>query len=135
MSLVFVGFKSCLFFTGWLSMSLVIFFLLLHILGSHIKIYGSYFKSIYHSNLLIHRFYLVAHPFPTRALYTHGDTIPLVFSDPYDNISYISDYFQPHFKIWKVLHQVERKFHGLVHHFAAIQGTSCIEFLTLWEGV
>ena len=99
--------------------------------GSDINIYGSNFKSIYHSNLLIHQFYPVAHPFPTMALYTHGDTINLVFAAPYDNIPDISEYFKPHFRIGKVLHQFERKIHVLVHHFAAIQGTDYIEFFTL----
>ena len=46
MSLVYVGFKSCLFFTGWLSMTLVIFGILLHMFGYVLNIYGSDFKSI-----------------------------------------------------------------------------------------
>jgi len=67
------------------------------------------------------------------ALYTHGDTIPLVFYSPYDNNFDISDSFHPHFKIGKVLQQFEKKMHGSFHHFAAIKATDCIEIFTFWE--
>ena len=106
MLLIFVGFKSCLFFTGWLSMKLVIFLIMLHMFGSDLSIYGSNIKSIksiYHSDLQIHQFSSVAHHFPTMALYSHGDTIPLVFSATYDNIYNILYSFKSHFRIWKVL--------------------------------
>ena len=103
--------------------------------GSDLNIYGSDFKSIYHSDLLIHQFYPVAHPFTTMALYTHVETIPLVFVSPYDNNYDISESIKPHFRIGKVLYQFGRKICGLVHHFVAIQGTDCIEYFTLWERV
>ena len=132
-SLVSASFKCCLFFTGWLFMSLVIFLLLIHIFIYDIKIYGSDFNSIYHSDLLIHQFYPVAHPFTIMDLYNHGDTIPLVFAAPYDNNYDISESLKPHFRIRKVLHQFERKIYDIVHHFATIQGTDCIESFTFWE--
>ena len=130
-SLFSVGFKVCLFFIGWLAMSLVIFGLLLHMFGSDLNIYGLDFKSIYHSYLLIYQFYPAAHHFPIMALYTHGDTIPLVFTTPCDNTSDILDYFKHHFRMGTVLHQFERKIHGIVHQFAGVQGTNCIESFTL----
>ena len=84
------GFKSCLFFTGCLSMKLVIFGLILHMFGSYINNYGSYLKSIHHSDFYTHQLFPVAQHFPTLSLYPHGDTKPLVFSSPYDNIYDIS---------------------------------------------
>ena len=110
--LILNGFKSCLFLIGWLYMILVIIVIILHMFGSDINIYDSDFKSIYHSDLLIHQFYPVAQHFPTIALYTHGDTIPMVFSTPYDNNYDISKFLLPHFRIGKVLHQFERKICG-----------------------
>ena len=80
------GFKICLFFNGWLSMTLVIIGLILHMFGYFLNTYGSYLKSIHHSNSYTHQFSPIAHPFPIMALYPHGDTTPLVFAAPYDNI-------------------------------------------------
>ena len=34
-----------------------------------------------------------------------------------------------------MLQQFEKKVHGPSHPFAAIQGTDCVNFSTLWEGV
>ena len=126
MSLISVGFKSCLFFTSQLSMKLVIFGLMLHMFGSYIRIYGSYFKSIYHSYLPIHQSYPVAQPFSTIALYTHRDNTPLAFSPPYDNTFDISESLHHHFRTGKVLQQFERKIRGPFHHFATTQGIDCI---------
>ena len=97
------GFKSCLFFTGSLSIKLFIFGIIFHIFG-FIRIYGSDMKSIHHSYLHIHQFLPISHPLPTLAIYPHGDTIHLVFSSPYDNISDISESINPHFRILKDLH-------------------------------
>ena len=133
--LISASFKSCLFFTGWLFMALVIFGIFLHMFGFDLNIYGSYFKSIYHLDLHIHQFSAVTHLFPTMALCSHGDTIPLVLLTPYDNNSDHSESFQPRFIIGKVLQQFEKKIHCSFHHFVAIQGTDCNEFFTLWEGV
>ena len=100
-----------------------------------LNIYGSYFKSIYHSDLLIHQSYPVAQPFPTLALYPRGDTEPLVFVVTYDNIYYISESIQTHIIFEKVPHQIGRNICDPHHHFAAIQGTECVNFCNLWEGV
>ena len=129
------GFKSWLFFTGWLSMTLVIIGIILHMFLFFINTYGSYLKSIHHSYFYIHQFSLVAQPFPTLALYPHRDTIPLVFSTPYDNISDISHYIHPYLIFGKVLYQFGRKICDPHHHIIVIQGTDCVDFSTLWEGV
>ena len=100
--IIFVCFKSCLFFTSCFYMKLVIFVIILHMFGSDINIYFLYFKSIYHSYLLIHQFYPVARHFFIMALYNHGDIIPLVFATPYDNNSDISESFNPNFRNRKV---------------------------------
>ena len=84
--LILHGLKSCLSFTGWLFMKLVIFGFMLHMFESDLNIYGLDLNSIYPLDLHIHQFSPVAHHFPTLAPYPHGDTKPLVFVAPYDNI-------------------------------------------------
>ena len=120
-------------------MTLVIIGIILHIFGYVLRTYGSNLKSIHHSYFYTHQFSLAAQPFPTLALYPHGDTKPLVFNVPYDNIYDISEYFQPHIIFWKFLHQVGRNICDPRHHLTAIQGTNCVtdclNFCTLWEGV
>ena len=129
------GFKSCLFFIGWIYITLVIIGIILHMCGYVLNTYGSDLKSIHHSYFYIHQFSPVAYHFPTMALYLHGDTKTLVIYIPYDNIYDISQSFQSHFRIGKVLQQFEKKMHGPHHHLASIQETDCIDFCTLWEGV
>ena len=96
MLLISNGFKSCLSFPSWLSMKLVILGLMLHIFGSILNTYGSYLNSIHHSYFYIHQFSPLAQHFSIIALYPYGDTKPLVFVVPYDNISDISESFNPH---------------------------------------
>ena len=84
------GFKSSLVFIGWLSMTLVILGLMLHMFGYDLNIYGSDLNSFHHSDLHIQQFSPVSHHFPTMTPYPHGDTIPLVFDAQYDIISNIS---------------------------------------------
>ena len=68
-------------------------------------------------------------------LYTHEETKDLVFVATYDNNYDILKSFQTNFRIGKVVQQFEKKIHDPLHHFTVIQGTDCIEFFTLWEGV
>ena len=90
------GFKSFLSFSSWLSMSLVIFGLILNIFGYFINTYGSYLMSIHHSDFYTYQFSPVANSFHSLALYPHGVTEAFVFSVPYDNVSDISYFYQPH---------------------------------------
>ena len=106
-----------------------------YIFLSFLNTYGSHIKYIHHSYFYTHQFSLVAHPFPSLAPYPHGDTKPLVFSFPYDNISDISESIHPHFIFGKVIYQFGRKICDPHHHFAAIQETDYVVFSTLWEGV
>ena len=115
------GFKSCLFFTSWLSMTLFIIGIILHMFGFFLNTYGSDLNSILHLDFYTHQFSLVAHPFPNMSLYPHGDTIPLVLSTPYDNSYDVSGSFHPHLIIGKVIQQFQNKIHGPFHHFAVIQ--------------
>ena len=129
--------NSFLNFSGWLSMSLVIYGLILNIFGSVLNTYGSYLKSIHHSYLYTYRFSLVAHSFPSLALYPHVVTEAFVFVVPYVNVSDISDFYQPHNRSGKVLHHIGRITCDSHHNFAAIQGIECVinclNFYTLWE--
>ena len=77
--LIFNGFKSCLFFSGWLYMTLVIIGLILHLFGPILNTYGSDLKSIHHSDSYAHQFSPVAHTFPSLAPYPHGVTEAFVY--------------------------------------------------------
>ena len=85
--LILHGLKSCLYFTGWLSMNLVIFGLILDMFGSFLRTYGSYLMSIHHSYFYTYQFSLVAHSFPSLILYPHGVSQSFVFVVPFDNVS------------------------------------------------
>ena len=119
--LILHGLKSCLSFTGWLSMTLVMFGIILHMFGSFINTYGSYLKSIYHSYFYTHQFSPIAHSFPSLALYSHGVTEAFVFVVPYANIYDISYFYQPHIISRKVLHHIRILTCDSHHNFAAIQ--------------
>ena len=80
------GLKSLLSFSGWLSMTLVIFGLLLNMFGSVLNIYGLALMSIHHSYFYTYQFSPVAHSFPSLALYPHGVTEAFVFPVPYSNV-------------------------------------------------
>ena len=137
MLLILHGLKSCLYFTGWLSMTLVIFGLILHMFGYILNNYVSYIKSIHFSYFYTHQFSPAAHTLPSLALYPHGVIITFVFSVPYDNISDISNFYQPHIRYGKVLHQIGRMTCDSHHNFVSIQGrecvTNCLNFCTLWK--
>ena len=80
------GLKSFLSFSGWLSMSLVIFGLILNMFGYILRTYGSYLIPIHHSYFYTYQFSPVAHNFFSLALYPYGATEAFVFSIPYANI-------------------------------------------------
>ena len=54
--LIFNGFKYCLFFTGWLYMTLFIIGMILHMFGYVLSTYGLDLKSIHHSDFYTHKF-------------------------------------------------------------------------------
>ena len=120
-------------------MNLFIFGMILKMFGSVLNTYGSYLMPIHHSNFYTYQFSPVAHNFPSLALYPHGATEAFVFSVPYANILDMSEFYQPHIRTRKVLHQIGRLTCDSHHNFAAIQGIeceiNCLNFCTLWEGV
>ena len=68
--------------------------------------------------------------------FTHGDTIPLIFSVVYDFYSYISEPHELCYIFMKVLHQIGKNIHGLIHDKAATQEADFVEsFNAPWEGV
>ena len=97
------GLKSFLTFSGWLSMSLVIYGLILNMFLSVLNTHGSDLMPIHHSYFYTYQFSLVAHNFPSLALYPHGATEAFVFSIPYANVSDISEFYQPQIISIKVL--------------------------------
>ena len=109
MLLILHGLNSFLSFTGYLSMTLVIFGLILHIFGYVINIYGSYLNSINDSYFYTHQFSPVAHTFLSLALYPHGVTESFFFVVPYANFSDISEFFQIPIISGKVLHHIGKK--------------------------
>ena len=56
MLLILHGLRSCLYFSGWLSMTLVIFGLILKMFLFFINTYGSYLKSIHQSYFYTNQF-------------------------------------------------------------------------------
>ena len=90
MLLILHGLKSCLYFSGWLSMTLFIFGMILNMFGSILNTYGSDLKPIHHSYFYAYQVSPVVHNFPSLALYPHGATEAFVFAVPYANFSYIS---------------------------------------------
>ena len=95
--------------------------------------------SIHHSYFYTYKFSLVAHSFPSLALYPHGATEAFVFVVPYTNVYDISEFFQPHIRSGKVLYHIGIMTCDSLHNFVAIHGiecvTNCLNFCTLWEGV
>ena len=102
------GLKSFLSFSGWLSMSLVIFGMILNMFGYFLNTYGLDLMPIHHSYFYTYQFSLVAHNFPSLARYPHGAIEAFVLAIPYANISDISEFYQPHIISGKVLHQIGR---------------------------
>ena len=68
--------------------------------------------------------------------FSHGDTIPLIFYVVYD-IYY--DILEPHelfYRVMKVLHQIGKNIHGLIHDMEATHEADFVEsFDAIWERV
>ena len=106
--LILHGLKSCIYFIGWLSMTLVIFGLILHMFGSVLNTYGLDLNSIHHSYFYTHQFSPVTKKFPSLALYPHGVIEAFVFVVPYANVSNILYFYQPHIKSINFIHHIGR---------------------------
>ena len=66
--------------------------------------------------------------------FSHGDTIPLIFSVVYDIHSDISDPHNLCYRFMKVLHQIGMKIHVLIHDMEATHEAGFVEsFDVLWE--
>ena len=109
-SLVFVGFIYCIYFIGWMAMSLVIFWIFSQTFGSDITIIGSNLRYLYSPFSFNCQCVPVVHFVPTVTLPYFGATIPWLFSAPYDSYSGISQPHELFFKLRKVLHQFGKKF-------------------------
>ena len=133
------GLKSFLSFSGWLSMYLVIFGMILNMFGYVLNTYGSDLMPIHHSNFYTYQFSPIAHNFPSLSLYPHGAIESFVLIVPYANIYDISEFYQPHIRYIQVIHHIGRLTCDSHHNFAAIQGIgceiNCLNWCTLWEGV
>ena len=53
--------------------------------------------------------------------FVHGDTTPLISSTIYDIYSDISEPRELCYRVLKVLHQIGKKIHGLIHDMEATQ--------------
>ena len=68
--------------------------------------------------------------------FSHGDTIPLLFSAIYDIYSNISEPHELCYRVVKVLHQIGRKIHGFIHDMATTHNADFVEsFDVIWERV
>ena len=84
MSLVYLAFMSCISFIGCTTMELDFLGIFLHMSGHDPTTYGLMFKSPNHPGSLNCQCDLVSHSSPTMDPFTHGDTIPLIFSVLYE---------------------------------------------------
>ena len=94
---------------------------------------------IHHSYFYTYQFSLVAHNFPSLAIYPHGATEAFVFVVPFANVYDISEFYQLHIKYGKVLYQIWKIDMWFTSQFCSYSGnacvTNCLNFCTLWEGV
>ena len=78
--------KPFLTFSGWLSMTLVIYGLILNIFGYFLNTYVSDIIPIHHSDFYTYQFSTVPHSFPSLSLYPHGAIEAFVLDFQYDYI-------------------------------------------------
>ena len=68
--------------------------------------------------------------------FTHGDTIPLIFSIVYVIYYDISEPHELFYIFVKLIHQIGRKIHGFIHDMAATHNADFVEsFDVIWERV
>ena len=101
--------------------------LLFHISGHDLTIYGSMFMSLDHPSSLNCQCDLVTNSFPTMDPFTHGDTIPMIFSAVYDLYYNISEPHDIFYIFMKVLHQIGKNIHSLIHDMATTQEVDFVE--------
>ena len=89
--------------------------LLFYMCGHDITTYGLMFKFADHPGSLNCQCDLVAHSSPTMDPFAHGDTITLIFFDIYEIYFDISDPHELCYRVMKVLHEIGKKIHGLIH--------------------
>ena len=66
--------------------------------------------------------------------FTHGDTIHMIFSAMYDMYSDISEPRELSYRVMKILHEIGRKIHGVIHDMAATHNADFVEsFDVIWE--
>ena len=119
MSLVYVNFMSCMYFIGWKSISMGFMGLMFHIYVLSFTTHGSNLKSPDPPSSLNCKCDLVAHSSLSMDPFAHGDTIPMIFSSVHE---IYSDILEPHeicYRVMKVLHQIGKNIHGLIHDMAA----------------
>ena len=78
---------------------------------------------------------LVAHSSLSMDPFSHGDTIPMIFSSMYDIYFDISEPHEICYRFMKVLHQIGN-IHGFIHDMAATHDADFVEsFDVIWERV
>ena len=104
--------------------------------GVHFTTHGSNLKSPYPPGSFNYQCDLVAPSSLSMNPFAHGDTIRLIFSVVYD---IYSDILEPHelcYIVMKVVHQIGKKIHGLIHDMEATHEADFVEsFEALCEGV
>ena len=134
MSLVYVVGMSCMYFIGWIGISLALMGLLFHISGLSFTIHGSNLKSPDLPSSLNCNCDLVAHSSLHMDPLAHGDTIPLIFSAMYDIYYDISEPHELFYIVINMLHQIGRKIHGFIHVMATRHNVDFVESLdVIWE--
>ena len=126
----------CIYFIGWKSISLAFMGLLFHMSGLAFTTHGSNLKSSNLPGSLNCNCDLVAHSSLPMDPFTHGDTIPLIFSAVYDINSNISEPYELCYIVVKVLHQIGRNIHGFIHDTTTTHNAYFVEsFDVIWERV
>ena len=66
--------------------------------------------------------------------FSHGDTIPMIFSVVYDIYFDILEIHYIFYIVMKALHQIGKKIHGFIHDMAAAHEADFVEsFDVIWE--
>ena len=118
---------SCMYFIGWKYISFSFIRLLFHMFGLSFTIHGSNLKSLDLPGSLNCNCDLVAHSSIAMDPFAHGDTIPLIFSSMYDIYSDISEPHELCYKFMKVLRQIGKKIHGLIHDMTTTHEADFVE--------